>query len=213
MELLLNPNVAYVVLVSAFVLTFVAILTPGTGLVEGSALLALAAAGYSIYYLPLNYVALIVLLAGAVPFYIAVRRSGKPIYLVISIVALVIGSAFIFRGQGFLPAVNPILALIVSPAAAIFIWMITTKGLEAMAKPPMHNLNSLIGQQGQASTKIHHEGTVQIESEQWSARSEELIPAGSQVQIIGRDGFTLVVEKVTPAQQQPPSGDASSIPD
>ncbi len=42
MELLLNPNIAYLVLVVAFVMTFVAILTPGTGLIEGAALLLLA---------------------------------------------------------------------------------------------------------------------------------------------------------------------------
>lgn len=211
MELLLNPNVAYVVLVVAFVLTFVAILTPGTGVVEGAALLSLIGAGYALYYLPLNYLALIILVVGAIPFFIALRRSGKLVYLGLSIAALVVGSAFIFRGQGLLPAVNPILALIVSPAAAIFVWMISTKGLEAMAKPPMHNINTLIGQQGLASTRIHREGTVQIESEQWSARSEEPIPAGSEVQIVGRDGFTLVVEKASP-EPQPPSADSSSQP-
>ena len=68
MELLLNPNIAFLVLVVAFILTFIAILTPGSGVGEVTALLALIGAGYSIYYLPLNYLALVVLLLGAVPF-------------------------------------------------------------------------------------------------------------------------------------------------
>jgi membrane-bound serine protease (ClpP class) len=196
MELLLNPNIAYLVLVVAFVMTFVAILTPGTGLIEGAALLLLLAAGYSIYFLPLNFVALVVLLIGAVPFFIAVRISGKPIYLVISIATLVIGSSFLFRGAGWLPAVNPILALVASTLSAVFIWIIARKGIEASLKPPMYDLKQLIGQKGLASTKIYREGTVQIESEQWSARSQEPIAAGTEVRIIGREGFTLVVEKV-----------------
>jgi membrane-bound serine protease (ClpP class) len=196
MEFLLDPNVAYLVLMFAFVMTFVAILTPGTGVIEGTALLSLLAAAYSIYYLPLNYVALVILLIGVVPFFIAVRKSGRALYLVISIAALVIGSSFLFRGQGLLPAVNPILALVVSTLSAVFIWIIARKGIEASLKPPMHDLNTLIGQKGMASTRIYHEGTVQIESEQWSARSEEPIVAGTEVRIIGREGFTLVVEKV-----------------
>lgn len=195
MELLLNPNIAYLVLVVAFVLTFVAILTPGTGVIEASALLALLAAGYTIYYLPLNFLALVILVLGAVPFLIAVRVSGKPIYLVISIATLVIGSTFLFRGQGLLPAVNPILALVTSPMAAVFIWIIARKGIEASLKPPMHDLTQLIGRTALASTKIYHEGSVQIESERWSARSEEPIAAGTEVRIIGREGFTLLVEK------------------
>ncbi len=195
MEILLIPNVAYLVLVVAFLLTFVAILTPGTGVIEVSALIALLAAAYSIYYLPLNYVALVILLLGAVPFLIAVRVSGKPVFLVISILTLIIGSTFLFRGQGLAPAVSPILALIVSPLAAIFLWIIARKGIEANLKPPSHDLKLLIGQKGLASTKIYHEGSVQIESEQWSARSEQPIDAGTEVRIVGREGFTLLVEK------------------
>jgi membrane-bound serine protease (ClpP class) len=195
MELLLNPNIAFLVLVVAFILTFVAILTPGSGVVEVAALLALIGAGYSIYYLPLNYLALVVLLVGAVPFLLAVRVSGKPIYLVVSIVTLVIGSSFLFRGENWLPAVNPLLALVVSSLAAIFIWIIARKSIEAILKPPVHELGTLIGRKGLAATKIHQDGSVQIESERWSARSEEPIAAGTEVRIIGREGFTLVVEK------------------
>jgi membrane-bound serine protease (ClpP class) len=195
MELLLNPNIAFLVLVVAFVLTFVAILTPGSGVIEAAALLALITAGYSIYYLPLNYLSLVVLLVGAVPFLLAVRISGKPVYLVVSIVTLVIGSSFLFRGESWLPAVNPLLALVVSSLASIFIWIIARKSIEASLKPPAHELGALIGRKGLAATKIHQEGSVQIESERWSARSEEPIAAGTEVRIIGREGFTLVVEK------------------
>jgi membrane-bound serine protease (ClpP class) len=195
MELLLNPNFAYLVLVFAFVLTFVAILTPGTGIIEVAALLSLLAAGYAIYYLPLNYPALVVLLLGAAFFVVAVRTPGRRIYLLAAIVALVIGSSFLFRGASWLPAVNPILSLVVSTLAAIFIWIIARKGLEANLKPPVNDLRQLIGQKGLAATRIHQEGSVQIESERWSARSDEPIEMGTEVRIIGREGLTLLVKK------------------
>jgi membrane-bound serine protease (ClpP class) len=195
MNLLLNPDIAYLVLVLAFVLTFVAILSPGTGLIEAAALLSLIAAGYSIYYLPLNYLSLVVLLVGAVPFLLAVRKSGKLVYLVVSIATLVIGSSFLFRSESWLPAVNPLLALVVSTLASVFIWIIARKSIEASLKPPMYEIGALIGRNGLAATKIHQEGSVQIESERWSARSNEPVAAGTEVRIISREGLTLVVEK------------------
>ncbi len=60
--------------------------------------------------------------------------------------------------------------------------------------PPIH-LKTFIGATGEATTDIREEGTVQLESELWSARSAEPIPAGAQVRVIGRNGFTLLVEK------------------
>ena len=51
-----------------------------------------------------------------------------------------------------------------------------------------------MGKIGEARTAIHQEGSVLIDSELWSARSQESIPAGEHVRVVKRDGFTLEVE-------------------
>lgn len=202
MEFILSPNIAYLVLVLGLVFSIMAIFTPGTGFFEVGALFALILAGYAIYNLPFNWWAAGILVLGIFPFIIAVRRSGRTIYLVISILALVIGSVFLFPGdRWWKPAVNPLLAIIVSLITAGYFWIAVQKTLEAERKRPAHDLEKLIGKTGEAKTDIHAEGTVQVESELWSAFSQEVIPKGSLVRIKNRNGFILEVEPLPSAPE------------
>jgi membrane-bound serine protease (ClpP class) len=193
-EIFLDPNVVYLFLVGGFSLAMMAILTPGTGVIELGAFFSLLLAGYGVYNLPINYWALVVLLVGVFPFIWAVRRSGRTIYLGISILALVAGSAYIFKGdRWWVPAVNPVLALVTSLLAGGFFWIVARKSLEADATPPSHTMNNLIGALGEAKSGIHQEGSAQVLGELWAVRSEDPIPEGSVVRVTGRDGFILEV--------------------
>jgi membrane-bound ClpP family serine protease len=201
-ELLLNANVAYLLLVAGFMLAILALLAPGTGILEVVALFALLLAGWSVTHLIINYWALIILLIGVIPFLFAVRKTRRLEFLGLTILALVVGSTFLFRGAGWLPAVNPILALVVSVITGGFLWIAVTKTLEASLVRPEHDLSRLVGRIGNAKTIIYEEGSVQVDGELWSARSEigpsgsARIPKGSRVRVIGRDGFILIVEEV-----------------
>lgn len=195
-DILLNPNIAYLVLVGGVMLAILSILNPGTGLLEVAALIMLILAGFAIYNLPINYWALGVLVLGVIPFIFALRKSGNTLYLIISIAALLVGSLFLFKGQDWRPAVNPVLALVVSTLSAGFLWLVGRKVLEAGQIRPAHDLEALIGAIGEAKTEIHAEGSVQVAGELWTARSPQPIPTGSKVRVVGRDGFILNVEKV-----------------
>ncbi len=196
-NLLLNPNIAYCFLVGGFSLALMAILTPGTGLLEIGAFFSLLLAGYGVYNLPINYWALVVLLLGVFPFIWAVRKSGQMIYLGISILALVAGSAYLFSGDvWWQPAVHPVLALLVSLLVGGFFWIVARKTLEADSAPPSHDLSALNGALGEAKSEIHYEGSAQVLGELWAARSENPIPDGSAIRVVGREGFILEVEKV-----------------
>lgn len=199
MNLLLDPNVAYLLLVGGMVLAILALFTPGTGFLELGALSSLLLAGYSIYNLPVNAWALIVLLLGVFPFLLALRRWRRWPLLLVSLAALVIGSAFMFRSPTGAPAVYPVLALLVSGLSVGFLWLVGRKGLEIIDKPVV-SLERFIGLVGEARTPVHAKGSVFVGGEEWSARSNNFIPAGSDVRVIGRDGLVLLVELVTPAR-------------
>ena len=198
MDILLNPNLAYFFLVSGFLFAVLALFVPGTGFIEIGAFFALALAGYAIAHpdLPTNPWALIVLLLGFLPFILALRKSRRWIFLAIALVALTVGSVFLFKKPEGGPAVDPLLAVIVSLTAGGLIWLIIYKGLEAISQEPTHSLSNLIGLSGIARTDIHNEGTVYIGSEEWSARSEEKIPAGTKVKVINREGLVVFVEPI-----------------
>lgn len=196
-DLLLNPNLAYLLLAIGGLLAILALFTPGTGVLEVGALFILILAGWQVYNLPINVWALILLLVGVVPFVLAMRYSHKIGYLVVAILAFTIGSCFLFRGeQWWQPAVNPILAGVVSLGTGSFIWFSVTKVLEAERRRPLHNPDSLVGAFGETRTPVHEEGSVQVASELWSARSVTPLPANVRVRVVRRDGFVLEVEPV-----------------
>jgi membrane-bound serine protease (ClpP class) len=203
MEILLNPNIAYLILVFGLVVTVLAILSPGTGLLEAAALLILGLVAWEVINLSFNLWALILLVLGVGLFLLAIYRPAKNVFLILSIIALVLGSAFLFpSGTWYQPGVNPFLALVTSVALASFFWVATHKILEARKKPPVQNLESIVGTSGEARTDILDEGTVQIGSELWSARSPERIQRGAKVRVTGRDGFVLEVIPIDQPTQQ-----------
>jgi membrane-bound ClpP family serine protease len=202
MSILLDPNVAYLILVSGFLLATLAIFSPGTGVLEISALFAIVLAGYTVANLPFNWWALVILLIGVFPFIIAVRQSQRTIYLVVSIIALVIGSVFLFRSPNGGPAVNLVLAVVVSVLTSGFLWMAASKILKALAMKPSQNLSKLIGEIGETKTTISREGTVYVGGENWSARSNVVIPPNTRVRVLSRDGFILEVEPLETVVQQ-----------
>ena len=197
MNTLVNANIAYLLLMFGSIFLMMAIVTPGTHLLEGGALLMLAAAGYEIYNLGFNWWALIILVLALVPFIFSIRKSGREWALGLSLLALIVGSLYMFPGTGFLPAVNPVLAVVISLMSAGFLWFVVRKGMQAFHARPLQDLQNLIGQTGQAKTElaILNGGSVQVASELWSARSEAPIPAGSRIHVVSREGFTLIVER------------------
>lgn len=197
MEILLDPNVAYLFLLAGVLLGLMAIISPGTGMFEVGAFFCLALAGYAVYNLSFNLWALIVLVLSVVPFVYAIQKPKREWFLALSILGLVVGSVFLFATDGWQPAVDPIFAAVSSILYAGFLWIAIRKATQASYARPSHDLSTLVGQVGEAKTRIHAEGSVQVAGELWSARSEKNIPSGTPVRVIDREGFVLVVEKST----------------
>ena len=195
MDFLLDPNIAYLFLLAGVLLGLMAIIAPGTGMLEVGAFFCLALAGYAVYNLSFNLWALIVLALSVIPFVYAIQKPKREWFLALSILGLVVGSVFLFATDGWQPAVNPVLALTSSILYAGFLWIAIQKTLQASYAHPSHDLSTLVGQIGEAKTRIHAEGSVQIAGELWSARSDKVIPSGSFVRVVARDGLILIVEK------------------
>jgi len=178
-----------------FVLAILALVSPGTGFVEIGALFMLFLAGYSMFRLPINVWALILLLLGVVPFILAMRRVGHWIFLLVSLLALIVGTIFLFKTESGTPAIDPVLAVIVSVSALGVLGIIGRRGVEAVLQAPSFDLNRLMGMNGIARSDIHKEGTVYVQGEEWTARSQAPILAGSRIRVTGREGLMLLVEE------------------
>ena len=195
MEFLLDPNIAYLILLGGVLLAMMSLASPGTGLFEIGAFFCIALAGYAIYNLSFNWWALILLGLSIIPFVYAIQKPKREPYLALSILLLVIGSVFMFPRTEEQSIVNPAVAILASAFVAGFLWIAVRKSVEATSMRPTHDLTALVGQIGEARTKVDEEGSVLVAGEMWSARSETPIPAGSSIRVLRREGFILIVEK------------------
>jgi len=193
MDSLLNPNIGYIALMASMLLTLMALLSPGTGVLEAGALVLLVFCGWLIYNLPTQLWALVLMLVGFVPLVLSTKRRWHYGYLIASIVCFLVGAAFIFKGESW---VHPLLLLIVSALEGGAFWVVARKTLEAYLETPIQDLSRLIGTVGEARTDIYQEGAMFTNGELWSARSSSLIAKGKPVRVLDREGLILIVEEM-----------------
>ncbi len=197
-DFFLNPNIAYLFIVTGFMVTVFAMLTPGTGVLEIAALALLGVVAYQTFSMEINVWALVVLLLAVVPFIFALRQKRITLNLVLTGLAFVVGSSFLFREDAWWqPAVHPTLAIVVSLLGGGFFYVMAEKTLEARAQIPTHDLSSLIGAEGEARTDILQQGSVFIHRELWSAWSDKKIKAGTAIKVVAREGLKLKVEAMS----------------
>ena len=103
----LFPNLVYLLLMAGLWFAALAVVSPGTGVLELVTLVSLAAVGLATIILPLNVWAVALLIAGGVLFVISLQRSRPEIWLSISALVLSLGSVFMFEVEDGLMAVHP----------------------------------------------------------------------------------------------------------
>ncbi len=199
MTTLFNPDLAYLALLGGIMMGMMAFITPGTGLMEALSVFLLGAAGYGLLQFGVRSWALLIILLGGAALLAAYRRP-RPAQTIGSIFALAIGAGLLYP-QAHL--------LLVVSGGLIFSAMMWFMHHQMQSVPPLPantSLEEAIGQIGEAKTEIHHEGSVQVGGQLWSARSETPIPAGSTVRVLNAEGFILTVEMVAgpPAPEEPP---------
>ncbi len=201
MNTFLSPTLAYIVLMLSIFVSLLAILSPGTGVLEIVAVASWFFTVYAVYQLGITPWALLLLFLSIVPFLISLRQTGKKrsLFLLSALLGMVTGSVFLFPNAErsfWPPAVNLWVALSLSTLFIFSIWFAAQKVYQAIVQHPVHSLETLIGQVGETRTRVYHEGTVQLQGELWSARSQKPIPAGRKVRVIAREGFVLIVEEI-----------------
>jgi membrane-bound serine protease (ClpP class) len=197
----LYSNLLYLLLVAGLWLAALAIVSPGTGILELLAFFALAGAGIGTVYIPLNGWALILLVVGVILFLLSLRLPREEILLALSAFAFCIGSVFLFRPEEGGLAVHPLLALVVSLLTLGYFWLALRNAIAAHKAQPTFDLSLVIGKIGEARTAIDPTGSVQVGGELWTARAESPIKEGAKVHVHDRDGLILVVKPIEPTEK------------
>jgi membrane-bound serine protease (ClpP class) len=196
MEFLINPNIGYLSIVGAVAFVMLTFVIPRSKIPFVGVVICLALTWYEISQLKANPWDLIIVVLSPIPFYIAVRTSRLHFpLLLLSLLALTIGSYFIFTDQNGTPTVNLNWVIGVSFLSALFAWGAYNRQIQKRNEEGIYDPDSVVGLIGEARTEIDSSGLVLLEGELWRARSKTPIPAGSKVRVIRSGGGLLTVQK------------------
>jgi len=196
LNVITDPNVAYVLMMLGMLGLFFELSNPGVilpGVIGG---ISLILAFFAFQSLPINYAGLLLILFGIVLLVAEIKIVSHGVLALGGIVAMSLGSLMLFDAPdvGFRLSWWVIVPT-VGATAGLFLFVVTV-GLRALGRRPMLGASGMVGQTAIARGPLDREGQVSVHGEIWRAVTEgEPIADGALVRVIGIDGLTLKVVK------------------
>jgi membrane-bound serine protease (ClpP class) len=196
LNVITDPNVAYVLMMLGMLGLFFELSNPGVilpGVIGG---ISLILAFFAFQSLPINYAGLLLILFGIVLLVAEIKVVSHGVLAMGGIVAMALGSLMLFDSPelGFRLSWW-IIVPTVGAMAGLFLFVLAA-GLRALRGQPMLGASGMIGQIAVARGPIEREGQVAVQGELWRAVAEgDPIADGDLVRVIGVDGLTLKVVK------------------
>jgi membrane-bound serine protease (ClpP class) len=189
--LLADPNVAYLLMLVGFYGILFELQSPGAILPGIVGAIALILAFFALSTLPVNLagVALIVL---AIAFFVAeVKVTSHGLLAAGGIVALLLGSLFLFHGEGVRVSWGVIGGGTLVTAA--FFLLVVAAGVRSQRLRVQSGSEGMKGQVGVVVERLAPTGRVRLGEALWNARSAHDVDVGSEVVVQGVEGLTLDV--------------------
>lgn len=196
LDFISDPNIAYMLMLLGFYGIFFELTNPGSIFPGVVGVICLILAFYSFQTLPVNYAGLLLILAGLTLFLLEIKIVSYGLLTLGGIACVILGSIMLIDSED--PLLRISLSMIIPSAVVSAIFFILTFRLAYKAhKPkPVTGTEALLGAEGVAKTTIdEREGTVFVNGELWSARSETPIEEQSQIVVYDIKGLTLWVRK------------------
>jgi membrane-bound serine protease (ClpP class) len=192
---LLDPQIAYILLLVGMAGLFFELTTPGAILPGVLGSLSLLLALYALSVLPTNATGLLLLLLGGVFFLLEIYVTSYGLLGLSGLISLFLGSLLLFRGHGLggLP-LSLILPTVIG--ISLFLGVIAWMVAKAQLRRSPSGVNALVGELAVVRTWEGRQGKVFVRGEIWDAtcQSERLIEPGRQVRILAVEGLRLLVD-------------------
>ncbi|MCC6167786.1 MAG: nodulation protein NfeD [Caldilineaceae bacterium] len=198
LNFLADPSVAAILLSLGVLGLFVEIRSPGFGVPGILGIVSILLAFYGLGQLDANLTGL-ALMAVALALFIA--EAFTPTFGVLAvggIVAFILGGALLFDTPGIQVPWTTLIVLAL--ALGGFTVFAGAKALAAQRQPVYSGGEGLIGRIAtvKAPFAAGETGSVFVQGEWWNAHLDEgSLSQGEQVRVVGRDGFTLIVARIS----------------
>jgi membrane-bound serine protease (ClpP class) len=195
-QLLINPNVAYLLLIIGLWSAITAFIIPGTGLPEAIAAMALVLSVTGLVQLPVNLVGAAMIALAFVLFVLELKIASHGALTVGGVISFALGSVFLVRPTESQPGVDLVVVGLTTAATVAFFVFAVSAAVKAHKLPAISNLqNRLIGAHGVVKQPLAPVGTVQVKSELWTAIADEPLAVGEHVVIQKIEGLRLRVAR------------------
>lgn len=192
-----DPNVAYILMMLGLLGLYFELSNPGAIFPGVIGAICLILAFYAFQTIPVNYAGFLLILLSIVLFVAEAMVTSYGILAIGGIIAMFLGSIMLFESP--LPYLRASLLVIIPTVlttAALFILAITF-AIRAQFRKTETGAEGMIGQVGEAKSRIAPEGKVFVAGEYWDAESEEVIEEGEKVRVTALKGLKLKVAKET----------------
>jgi membrane-bound serine protease (ClpP class) len=196
LNLISDPNVAYILLMLGFYGLFFELTNPGAifpGVLGG---ICLILAFYSFQMLPVNYAGLLLILIGIILFILEIKVTSYGMLTIGGIISVIIGSLMLFESP--LPFLRLSLSVVlpITVVTALFFVLTFRLAYKAHKRKPVTGIEGLIGMEGIAKTDINKDGGMAlVHGEYWTVYSDELIKKDERIIVEDVKGLRLRVRK------------------
>jgi membrane-bound serine protease (ClpP class) len=196
LNVITDPNVAYVLMMLGMLGLFFELSNPGVilpGVIGG---ISLILAFFAFQSLPINYAGLLLILFGIVLLVAEIKIVSHGVLAIGGMISMALGSLMLFDAPevGFRVSwwvIGPTVAA----TAGLFLFVVAA-GVRALGRPPATGAEGLVGKLATVRERLAPEGQVLVLGEIWRAVADgEPLEPGVQVRIVAVDGLTLRVTK------------------
>lgn len=198
LNILSDPNVAYILLMVGFYGILFELYNPGAilpGIIGG---IGLILGLYALNTLPVNYAGLALIIFAVVLFLLEIKITSHGMLTIGGILALLLGSFMLIRDEITFPMLqlSKTIILTITILTTLFFVFLIRLGLKAQRAKPTTGREGLIGATGEAVTDLIPSGTVLLHGELWTAEAAATpVVKGERVRVLGMKDFVLFVEK------------------
>ena len=196
-----NPNIAYILMLIGLAGLYFELSHPGAifpGVIGG---ISLILAFYAFQTLSVNYAGVLLILLGAILFLVEIKVASYGLLSIGGVICLTLGSIMLFNtGTTGLRVSWSVLIPAVLVISGFFI-TVAFLAVRAHIAKPRSGYQGLIGEIAVAKESLAPEGKVFVHGELWNATSDEVVPVGSKVEVIGVENLLLKVRKIGDTKQ------------
>jgi membrane-bound serine protease (ClpP class) len=198
LNIISDPNIAYILLMLGFYGLMFELYNPGSILPGIVGVICLILAFYSLHTLPINYAGLALILFALLLFLLEIKIASHGVLAIGGIISLLLGSMMLIRtGSGDIGRISWGVIISATIVTSLFFLFVVGMGLKAQRLQPTTGMNALMNEIGMANETLNPAGMVMVHGELWQAESlSGEINKGEKIRIKDMKGFKLFVERV-----------------